>query len=82
MKVKIQHPGLPNGYQLTLTGLNVILLNNEEVEVSDEAIAQYEVVSGKKFSDVIKGAAFTGKKPTPVEVTNTPPPDETGADEK
>jgi hypothetical protein len=75
MNVKIQHPGLPDGYRLSLTGLNAILLNNEDVDVSEEAIAQYEAVTGKKFSDVIKGAAFTGIRPERpvVEVKNEPP---------
>lgn len=74
MKVKIQHPGLPDGYRMSLTGLNALLSNNEEVDVSDEAIAQYEAVTGKKFSEVIKGAAFTGIRPKPpVEVVEEKP---------
>jgi hypothetical protein len=81
MKVKITHPGLPDGYKMSLTGLNAILLNNEEVDVSDEAIAQYEAVTGKKFSEVVTGPAFGGepvKRPTVegVEKENaTPEPD-------
>lgn len=63
MKVKITHPGLPDGYEITLTGLNATLLNNEDVEVDDEAIAQYENMTGKVFSEVVKGPAFGGPMP-------------------
>lgn len=65
MKVTIQHPNLPDGHEIVLTGLNAILLNNEEVEVDDEAIAQYETVSGKNFEDVLQDPVFTGIRPEP-----------------
>lgn len=61
MRVRIQHPAFPDGKEFSLTGLNAVLLNNEDVEVSDEAIAQYEAVTGKKFSDTLNNSIFTGK---------------------
>lgn len=65
MNVKFQHPGLPDGYKISITGLNAVLLNNEDVEVSEEAIAQYEAVTGKKFSETLKSPSFTGIRPEP-----------------
>lgn len=83
MRVRIQHPAFPDGKEFSITGLNAVLLNNEDVEVSDEAITQYEAVTGKKFTDTLNNSIFTGKpneKPkeesTIVDDFTTPPEEE------
>jgi len=60
MRVKISQPDLPDGYEISLTGLPALLRNNEDVEVDDEAIAQYEAFTGKQFSELLKSKKFGG----------------------
>ncbi len=67
MQVKIQVPSLPDGYEIYITGLNAILKNNQDVDVSDEAVADYEAKTEKKFSDLLLDKRFggPGSPPTP-----------------
>lgn len=78
MKVKISRPELPDGYEVSITGLNGILLNNQEVEIDQDAIDLYEAVTGKVFAETIKSTSLGGDTVIP-NPDYTPPEDETVA---
>lgn len=58
-KVKINLPQYPDGTEISVKGLG-LLVNNEETEVSDEAVEAYESLTGKSFSDLTKEKQFGG----------------------
>lgn len=60
MKVKYQHEHLPDGMVVHLTGLNADLINNQEVEIGDDVISEFEQRHEKKFEDILKGKEFGG----------------------
>ena len=60
MKVKYQHKHLPDGMPVHLTGLNATLLNNQEIEIPDEVISDFEQRYEVNFNDILKGVEFGG----------------------
>lgn len=65
MKIIYTDKSLPNGYEVSVANLNAVLLNGQVVDVDDEAIHLYEIRTGRKFSDLLKGKKFSKFKETP-----------------
>lgn len=65
MKIKAQDPSFGDGEEITLTGLNALLPNNQEVELDDELVAEYESRTGRKLADVIATSKRFGGTPAP-----------------
>lgn len=58
-KVRISLPQFPDGTEISVKGLGR-LVNNEDVEISDEAVENYEAYTGNKFSDLTREKQFGG----------------------
>lgn len=73
MKIRYQHEHLPDGMEVSLTGLNAVLKNNTDVEVDDGIMEEFAQRMDKSVDEVLKGKEFGGSgRPKPEKENDEP----------